>query len=78
MNKDINISQVHPKRLYSLSEAARILGRDRGTIRTYIAKGWIEDCQVAIKPKRGREGKTSYKRGLMGAEIQRIYTNNIL
>lgn len=78
MIKAITIDQVRPKRLYSISEVARILGRDRGTIRTYIAKGWVEDCQLEVKPKRGKEGKTSYKRGIMGSEIQRIYTNNIL
>lgn len=78
MTKVITIDQVQSKRLYSISEAARILGRDRGTVRTYIAKGWVEDCQVAIKPKRGKEGKTSYKRGIMGAEIIRVFANNIL
>lgn len=78
MIKAITIDQVRPTRLYSISEVARILGRDRGTIRTYIAKGWVEDCLVKIKPKRGKEGKTSNKRGIMGSEILRVFADNIL
>lgn len=73
MIKNITIDDVHPKKLYNISETARILGKHRGTIQTYIDNGIIQDKVSTLKPKRGCCGKTVYKRGVLGSEIIRVY-----
>lgn len=77
MKKCITIDEVRPKKVYNISETARILGKHRQTVRTYIANGWITDTLVTLKPKRGKEGKTAYKRGVQGREIIRVYNEII-
>ncbi|WP_278833495.1 hypothetical protein [Porphyromonas cangingivalis] len=73
MIKNITIDDVHPRKLYNISETARILGKHRGTIKTYINNGIIQDKVSKLKPKPGSSGRTMHKRGVLGSEIIRVY-----
>lgn len=69
----IRYDEIDPRKVYNISETARILGKHRGTINNYIKRGLIEVSLVALHPKRGQEGSSLYRSGVSGKEIQRVY-----
>lgn len=67
----MNIAE--PTRAYNLSEAASLLGVHRHTVRSYINEGYILSEMRTRKPRRGKQGKTTYREVILGSEINKAY-----